>query len=164
MIIAGLSVNNPHVLTLIYEKRMKKQEMSAHEFLLNLTFMIGEPESVKLPLGRVLTDENFAPEPENGEVIIPGRLYFKPVDQGINIQQALEDLLDDPLITKHYVRQVIITNYIDVVGYDRLRAEHVHCSLPELLQMTEDERQEPLKFFGSLLGLEREMFPCTSGE
>ncbi len=140
---------------------MKNQSISMQEFLLSLMLIVSEPESVELPLGKVLSEENRAPNPETGEVIQPGRLYFKPVAKGVDVQQALENLLDEPLITQHYVRQAIVTDYIYIVGYDRLRAEHISYSLAELLQMSEDERNEPMKFFCSLMGLEREMFPSA---
>ncbi|MDO5667360.1 MAG: hypothetical protein Q4G44_06005 [Alcaligenaceae bacterium] len=143
------------------EKKMKDKSISMYEFLVRLSIMTGEPESVELPLGKVLDDENYAPDPQTGEVIKPGCLYFKPVAEGVDVQQALENLLDDPLITKHYVRQVIVTDYVDIVGYDRLRAEYIHYTFAEIRDMTEEERNQPMKFFCTLAGLEREMFPCT---
>ena len=139
----------------------RSQGISVFAFLSSLSFLAGEPESIERPLGKVFDEENKSSQPETGEVILPGRLYFKPVEPGVNLQQTLEDMLDDPLIKQHYARQAIVTDYQQIVGYDRLRDEHVSYSLAELEAMSEAERNEPMKFFCTLMGLERELFPSA---
>ena len=132
----------------------KLKEQSMVKFLSDLIVLGSNHPKAPRPLDEVYHKENLSPNPETGEVIKSGKLFFRRVKQGVDLDQTLADILADPLVKTHATRIIVVTDYHHMVAYDRLRDYHVRYSLAMDREMTEHEAKESAKFFLVLAGME----------
>ncbi|MDO5667359.1 MAG: hypothetical protein Q4G44_06000 [Alcaligenaceae bacterium] len=137
------------------EKHLEKQKQeSMVKFLRDLIVLGSNHPKAPRPLDEVYHKENLSPNPETGEVIKSGRLFFRRVKQGVDLEQTLDEILANPLVKTHATRIIVVTDYHHLVAYDRLRDHQVCYSLAMDREMTEDEAKESSNFFLVLAGIE----------
>ncbi|MFK3990640.1 DNA methyltransferase [Psychrobacter sp. NPDC064578] len=75
---------------------------------------------------------NVAASPESGEVANKQRIYFKPVDTGQDLNKALNELKDSPVISKHKIRMIVVTDFDTVLVNDTRFDEILDCDFSDL--------------------------------
>jgi hypothetical protein len=80
-------------------------------------------------------------------VALKQKLYFLPIEWGNDLQAALESLKANPMVRKHGLRFLIVTDYQNVMAYDLKHDELMECAFSELYLN--------YAFFLPLCGLER---------
>ncbi|MGL5250836.1 MAG: DNA methyltransferase, partial [Enterovibrio sp.] len=84
---------------------------------------------------------------EAGHIAIKNKLYFHPAAQGAALDALLDTRLSDPMLAKHKIRFVLITDFVRFLAWDTLSRELLDIELEDL--------HSNYGFFLPLVGLEK---------
>ena len=75
---------------------------------------------------------NVAASPESGEVANKQRIYFKPVSTGQDLTKTLNELKNNPTISQHKIRMIMVTDFDTVLVNDTRFDEILDCDFSDL--------------------------------
>jgi len=108
----------------------------------------GFPKSTITRIAKGDRQRNVAPAPEAGEVALKNQLYFAPRElEDEALYEEAERLRDAALVQRHGLRFVLVTNFQELVAYDRRAEERLECALEQL--------PRHFNFFLPLIGYEK---------
>ena len=105
-----------------------KKEDFIFDFLTLLDVSKSTITSLKKNDGRF----NVAANPEAGEVANKHRIYFKPVEESQDLAKALSEVVSSPIINKHKIRMVMVTDFNTVLINDTKYDETLDCDFADL--------------------------------
>ncbi len=104
-----------HAKVIIALEALVKSKDTA-EFIYNFLLAYGAPKATITRLRSNDKQRNVAQIA--GDVGVPRSVYFRAVPKGESISQAMEEILAMPLLEKHKIRFVLVTDFETVSAYD----------------------------------------------
>ena len=67
-----------------------------------------------------------------GDVVVPQKLYFRAVAQGVSVADTLAEILALPVLDQHKIRFVLVTDFTTVAACDRKVKDNTEFDFAEL--------------------------------
>lgn len=104
------------------------------DFIFEFLRLLDVSKSTITSLKKNDSRHNVAANPEAGEIANKHRIYFKPLQTGEDLAQALNELKSNPIVNQHKIRMIMVTDFDTVLVNDTKFDETLDCDFTDLFR------------------------------